>query len=217
MWELDKQDGASFRVSGWRLQVAVQPQGVQLIATEDASAPSIGSISLLGDKLPAMRESFIRGDELHLSLPPNEQTKAGIDLALLIVLADRDCLVVESTLALQTLLLDAHPTIELGVPGDGAVANHSHQSALIFAREGQIAKTPREQLAVRILIDERDQLSLDRDYQGTASVGLFGEFMEKGVIRKAQPWWVWTSGDWDTTRMHSLVAELAQRPLPLAN
>jgi hypothetical protein len=216
MWEQELDDIACFRVSGWRLQVHCQPDGVRLISTEDSSEQSVGLISLVGGHLPPITESYVRGDELHLLMPQNDGTNAGLELVLLVVFADRDCLVVESTLAVQTLLLDAHPTIELGIPGDGVISSYSRESATVFAREEVVGSKRFDRPSVRVLVDRRDQLSIDKGCDSAASLRLFGEFMEKGVIRKAQPWWVWSSVGLDDTRLRSLVVELAKRPLPLA-
>ena len=217
MWERDEQGVACFRVSGWRLQVDYQPEGMKLIASQDSSQESVGLISLANGKLPVITESFIRGDDLHLAMPQNDNTDAGLDLVLMIVLVDRDCLVVETTLAVQTLLLDAHPTIELGIPGTGSLSSCSLDSAMVFSRQEPVGVTRFDQPSVRVLVDKRDQLSIDPRSDSNLSLRLFGEFMEKGVIRKTQPWWVWSSVGLDDTRLRNLVVELAKRPLPLTS
>ena len=246
MWNLDKHGCADFSSRGWRLRTLCLPEGIQLAVTHDMSAPSVGSISLLRHPMPVLAESFIRGDELHLSMPPTATTQAGLALALLVVQATQDCFVVESTLSIETLLLDAYPTVVLGLAGEGALVDYVEGSARVFTREpgvvtqegGAVRQEPgvvaQEGGAVRqendsnplgppnrpplsVLVDRRDQPSLDVSSGTDPSLRFFADFMEKGVIRKTQPWWVWTSATADPTRVRELVKELAKRPLPLTN
>ncbi|MGV3486697.1 MAG: hypothetical protein ACO1RT_19925 [Planctomycetaceae bacterium] len=213
---MNKQSVASFVVSGWHLDVTCQRDSVRFAVTHDASSESMGTISLLNDPLPALAEVFIRGDELHLSMPQTDATQSGLALALLVVQADRDCLVVESTLSIETLLLDAYPTVELGLSGDGPITCRTEGSANVFTRElNQSDANDRPKL--NVLVDQRDHDSLCHRDDPDQSLRFFGEFMEKGVIRKTQPWWVWTSAAADAAQVKRLVAQLAQRPLPLTN
>lgn len=217
MWDFNEHGKACFRVNDWLLQVGWRPEGVDLIAICQASRPSAGTVSLVDRPLPALAESFIRGDELHLLMPQDTAGQAGLALALLIIQADRDSLVVESTLSIETLLLDAHPIIDLAMPGDGPLADEARDTATVFSRDNRSAGVGLQRPRLQVLVDQRDQPSLDPSCKSAGSLRFFGDFMEKGVIRKAQPWWVWTNADANADCLTPLVRELARRPLPLAN
>jgi len=217
MWDQDERDGTSFRVSGWRLHVECAESGVRMVMTHDSSREATGVISLIGGKLPPVTDAFVRGDELHLAMPQNDGVNAGLELVLLVVQANRDFLVVESTLAIQTLWLDAHPMIEVQLPGKGSLANYSQDSALVYSRPNESGEMRFDVPTASLLVDDRDRQSIDESGKAAGTVRFFGEFMEKGVIRKVQPWWVWSSTGQDSTRIRGLAAELAKRPLPLTH
>ncbi len=216
MWDLDEHGGASFRVSGWHLQVDYRPDGLRLSASNDGSQDCLAMISLSGGVLPGLGEQFIRGDELHLSMPQAEDGQAGLDLVLLVIKADRDCLVIESTLSIQTLLLDAHPQVELTIATDGPYVQAVQESAAVFTRSPS-AKVQTEMPSVSILVDRRDELSINNENWANGKLTFFGDFMEKGVIRKSQPWWVWATTTPDPARLKALAEELSERPLPLTS
>ena len=72
---------------------------VKVAATDDGQFPSLG-------------EQFVRSDELHLSYPQGDHL-FGVRLALQPIDSDADRLVLEVTIAIQTSLLDTHPTLDL--------------------------------------------------------------------------------------------------------
>lgn len=217
MWDQDEHGGTSFRVSGWRLHIECQAAGIRLAMTHDSSPEVAGTISLVGCDLPPVTESFVRGDELHLRMPQTDGASAGLELALLIVQANQDFLVMESTLAIHTQWLDSHPLVELLLPGDDANATFIQNSTRVLSRLQEPAKMQNGEPTVSLLIDERDWHSMDESGMKLGSIRFFGEFMEKGVILKAQPWWVWSSTGPDPIRIRGLAAELANRPLPLTS
>lgn len=215
MWEQENKANASFRVSGWKLEVQCGADDLRLVTAHDASADITGLISLVDSSLPSLAESFIRGDELHLIMPQAEGTAAALEICLLVIQADRECLIVESTLSLQTLWLGAYPAVKLDIPGNGPLVSSTKDSAKVFSRDKETHR-PKDSLEVSVFVDERDQLSIDATNANSEGVHFFGEFMEKGVIRKVQPWWVWTCGSLRDTQIDKIVSSLGNRPLPLA-
>ena len=219
MWEQTAINAARFRVSGWELNVDCRTEGLQMMTRHDGCCDSASSISVVGESLPDVAESYVRGDELHLVLPQTNEGQSGLEIVLMVVQANRDLLIVESTLSLQTLLLDAYPAIDLNVGGDGAVTTDRVASSLVFARShrsspGNEPRTRRPE--TRVLVDERDQLSIDSSSKNETGLRFFGEFMEKGVIRKVQPWWIWSGMTLSANQLQNAVESLADRPLPLA-
>ena len=120
-------------------------------------------------EFPPLDEKFVRGDELHLMYPQMDQRFA-VRLAIepLTPPANVDAqdfgdglVVLECRVSVQTDLLDTHPTIDLRTDRDTPL-------------------TP--------LLNEADRRGSTRVDDDT--VRLFGDFLEKGVIRRGQPWLV---------------------------
>jgi hypothetical protein len=215
MWEQENDSDACFRVSGWSLRAQCRPAGLRLITSHDRSGDRTGEISFINRELPTLTESFIRGDELHLSMPQEDGNEAGIDVELLVIQADRDYLIVESTLSLQTLWLDAHPAIRLKLAGDDLITCHSKGTSRVYWGSEQGVAS--DSLHVSVFVDERDQLSINATGDNSECLQFFGDFMEKGVIRKVQPWWVWTCRPLNDSQIYEIANSLAKRPLPLTS
>lgn len=215
MWEHENDSDACFRVSGWKLQVQCRPEGLSLVTANHQSEERTGAISLVNRDLPTLTESFIRGDELHLSMPQCEGNEAGIDVELLVIQADRDRLIVESTLSLQTLWLDAFPAIRLELAGNDPLTCSSKGTSRVYW--GNKPMGGPDSLHLSVLVDERDQLSINDTNENSGCLQFFGDFMEKGVIRKVQPWWVWTCVPLNDPQIYEIANTLAKRPLPLTS
>jgi len=218
MWEPGEQGLNRFRVSGWSMEVACDPSGVRLAAIRDDDSSSTtavaGLISMPDSPLPLLTEQFVRGDEFHLAMPQSGADNAGLDIAITVILADHDQFIVETTVSLQTLWLDVYPAVALHVPGTGGIRHQPRSSAIVFSRAQSDSR--HDSASVRVFVDVRDQVSLIADASHDECVQFFGDFMEKGVIRKVQPWWVWSRKELTETQCNQIADSLAKRPLPLA-
>ncbi len=216
MWDILNHGRASFRVSGWHFQVSRSADGIEVAVSQDDSTVSRSIVSLAGEPLPELQDSFIRGDELHWSMPPTSVDDAGVDLVFLIVKANRDQLVVESTIAIETLSLDSFPQVDIAPSGDGSLFNQRQLTADIYSWQRNGANDDQPAIDVSIFVDERDQASVDPAKITGRSIPFFADFMEKGVIRKVQPWWVFSCDGLSGSQQGQLAVELSARPLPLA-
>jgi hypothetical protein len=212
MWENVDQGKATFRINGWSLQVKATSEGVFLEASLASFALVAGRIAFSDEQLPPITEAFVRGDELHLMWDRVGSTKTGLALVVMVILADADSLVVESTVSIQTELLDVYPEVTLSLPGTGSAVSDDRRTAKVIGRTPEAGK-----LAACVFVDERDQLSLSEVRQIAESIVFFGDFMEKGVIRKVQPWWVWCDGELSDSQRDQIASHLSERPLPLAS
>jgi hypothetical protein len=141
--------------------------------------------------------------------------------------ADEGILVVETVVSLSTHLLDSHPMVEMEV-GDGHPGhprwNGGLWQRLLDGPEAMWVTAPPSKsidgpkVATSLLCDGRDLPSLAAEGDGDlCRVRFFGDFLEKGVIRRVQPWWVWSNGLITRRKADQLSAQLSQRPLALTN
>jgi hypothetical protein len=140
------------------------------------------------DRMPEAAEQYVRGHRLLVNFPQADRSYA-LRLAIEPIESQPDRLVLEVTISIQTDLLDAHPMLDIVAacdrfesrsPDDWRPAT-SGAPPICLARSGQHC--------VSVLLGPHDgpfttNLSTDSWLQ----LRLFGEFLEKGVIRKARPW-----------------------------
>jgi hypothetical protein len=230
MWEISGQGVAEFRANGWKLVVACdQPQvgGVRLLACREGLIGASARIAIPQYPLPPCDECYIRGDALHMVFPISPANPVGLELVMMAIEADQDLMIVESVLGLHTSLLDSHPKLELelgvGHPGfpvwGRAVWEKFNESPdWVWMRAGKSSPTDGPSVSASLLCDRRDLSSLSTSDQETkSSVQFFGDFLEKGVIRKVQPWWVWSYGPLPPRKANAIASYLAARPLALSN
>lgn len=230
MWEISGNGSAEFRANGWKLVVTSgEPQaaGVRLLVCREDLVSASARIGVPGYELPPGSESYIRGDGLHISFPLSESNPIGLELVLMAIEADQQMFVVESVIGIHTSLLDSHPDLNLevgaGHPGFPIWGRVGWQH---FADDGDwvwmraAARNPGEgpAVATSILCDHRDFSSLaPAKSEPSNAVQFFGDFLEKGVIRKVQPWWIWSNGPLADRKASQIGRYLSVRPLPLSN
>ncbi len=217
MWELDADHCAKFRVSDWMLDVVTRGDGLELSASSSHGASLGGQIQLAGLLLPPVTESYVRGDELHLIMPQTDGCDVGIELALTVIRADFHLFVLETVISLQTQWLDLYPRVELSTGLKNSASNRWQMTPSGSSRwYDPSQKIANEHSRFAVLVDPRDRFSIDESQAGDQRLSFFGDFMEKGVIRKVQPWWVWSIEEIVPIVRQQLAKELSARPLPLA-
>ena len=230
MWENPELDLAIFHTNGWKLVVASgeSPDGaIRILACRDGLVGASARIHLPGFAIPPCRESFVRGDALHLCFLETDAAPIGFDLVLMAIEADEGILVVETVVSLSTPLLDSHPMVEMEV-GDGHPGHprwtggrwkrllDGPDAMWVTALPSKSIDGPK--VATSLLCDGRDLPSLAAEGEGDLRrIRFFGDFLEKGVIRRVQPWWIWSNGLITRRKADQLSAQLAQRPLALTN
>ena len=223
MWQKQSASHYRFRADAWCLDVQAGSRGITAQMVVADGSPESLAIEIDGGFLPPLKDSFLRGSDLHLHLPQDDlpaqagsfagastqpgATQAGLEAVLSVLRSDADVLVLEATLGLQTQWLDVHPAVRLTLPSGGNAVMIERGSSLVV--QSQDSAT-----SLVVLIDERDRWSVAPST--TAGVRFFGDFMEKGVIRKVQPWFVWSRRVIDEAFLETLLESLGSRPLPLA-
>jgi hypothetical protein len=229
MWSQVSIGDARLQFGSWRLRTSVDAKGVHLFVSCNDSSEAHGEIAFATEPLPPIREMYVRGDELHLILPQGPGTAslnakesiAGLELVLLPIKTEGDILVLETTLSLQTQWLDVEPTVVLRLPTRGPVSMREREATQWFTPDDLSVKTQNQANdsapQASLLVESRDLTSLIPSRSQGNQIEFFGEFMEKGVIRKVQPWWIWTTIPLSEGRIDDLAAQLTERPLPLAS
>ena len=194
----------------WLFDLRGASQGVGIVDGESLDAPRWVSFLAVGtDQLPTLDEQFVRGDELHLHYPQGEGV---IEMRLVVrpVHDDGDSLVVEVTVAIQTDQLDSHPRIDLAVGSSTPTANSKAATS--------VSRCESAGRHTAVLLDQHDcPFTENVSTDDQLVLRLFGQFLEKGVIRKARPWIVLgrSEASIQPARLGDLQIELANQPLPL--
>tara|TARA_R110002049_G_scaffold305056_3_gene501089 strand:- start:43209 stop:43919 length:711 start_codon:yes stop_codon:yes gene_type:complete len=208
--------------STWCVDARGGSRGISLLrgsidGADSSARDSYFSFQPVGrDSLPVLAEQFIRGDELHLWYPQREGSFA-LRLMLQPILANEDFFVLEAVLSIETDLLDSHPMIDVVVPAidvkrfasDGATASEGVSPISVCRQQDDCVAT---------LLGPHDRpFTRDQSGVGHLQLRLFGDFLEKGVIRKARPWLVVQRGqtEMDASGLSQRWNELSESPLPL--
>ena len=143
-------------------------------------------------------------------------------LAFMPIQTTKNLIVLEVTISIQTDLLDTHPKIDIDsccrsidshVPtdesGDDEVEGAGSAPISVAASKGH---------SVSVLLGPHDSpFTTNHSTDSLLRLRLFGEFLEKGVIRKARPWIVVDrSGDPSSEQqLEKWWKQLCGSPLPL--
>ena len=166
-------------------------------------------------ELPRVAEQFVRGDQLHLSFPQAD-LPYGLRLAMEPVFSEREYLVIEATISIQTSLLDTHPKLDIAVAADQTRTPRVNG----FSAQGgspPISVASTAAATVAVLLGPHDApFTTNRSSSGVVNLRLFGDFLEKGVIRKARPWFVVDRGrKISDATIRGIWERLSASPLPL--
>ena len=126
-------------------------------------------------------------------------------------------MVLEVTIAIETTFLDTHPKLDLVVTG-GDVRTLDVAAFTAVTGSPPISICQRE-AGVAVLLGPHDApFTTNQSSDHEIKLRLFGDFLEKGVIRKARPWLVIDRGrEFGDSQLRRLWGELSQSPLPLTS
>ena len=170
--------------------------------------------------LPNASEQFTRQRSWHVNFPQEEQTYA-LRLAMKPIESTPTWLVMELTISLQTDLLDTHPTLDLDVDChsiDSIVPSDPTGDDIVRASgSAPISIASSKSHSVSILLGPHDSpFTTNHSTDSRLRLRLFGDFLEKGVIRKARPWIVFGQRSPTEDQLTELWNQLCASPLPLA-
>ena len=219
MWITDQLGVASWNGAGAPWKVDASGGDAIRIGPEDAEV-QLQPVDEMN--LPKADEQFIRGDRWNVNYPQADHHHA-LRIAFEAIETTADSLLLEVTLSVQTDLLDSHPKIDIHVNGDSVGRVCLPPDTLSTGSQSgsapvTIAQT--ENRCTAIFLGPHDSpFTTDLSSSGALRLRLFGEFLEKGVIRKARPWILFSrsANPPDESHLHAIWQRLASRPLPLAS
>lgn len=226
MWKTDKLGLGVWEDQGsaWHLDARGGQHGIGMIA-ESKDDPRgfaesnrfVAFTPVPQDRLPAAAEQYVRGDRWHVNYPQSDGA-FGLRMAMQPIESSPERLVLEVTVSIQTDLLDTHPKINIDAacdrvdtvaPAEGEAAATGSPAISVAVGQGHY---------VSVLLGPYDSpFTTNQCTDSRLHLRLFGDFLEKGVIRKARPWIVIDrSGDPPSRAQHrQWWNQLCGRPLPL--
>ncbi len=230
MWHTNELGLATWKASGstWHFDARGGERGIGVLSIEEIDseeyadeARAVSFAPVGDDRLPVAGEQYVRGDQWHVNYP-QEDCSYGLRFAFAIVESSQDQLLLEVAISVQTDLLDSHPQLDIEVmcndidsfvPSD-ALGDDEVQgagSAPISLAKGTAYSTA-------VLLGAHDSpFTTNHSTDSLLRLRLFGDFLEKGVIRKARPWIVIqrTANPTPQTQLESSWNRLCESPLAL--
>ncbi|MEX0824949.1 MAG: hypothetical protein WD119_02220 [Pirellulaceae bacterium] len=165
--------------------------------------------------IPELSESYVRGEDLVLTYAQQEKDSFGLSIQATPIECRERMTIIQLTISMQTDLLDSHPSIELLAAAAGKAQSAPDRPAVIGPRP--LSAVSGEEVYGTIILSPRDQrAAVDSSDSDALRVRLFGNFLEKGVIRKSQPWIViWRGAPPEASEIDAVYQRLCQTPLPL--
>ncbi|TWU03977.1 hypothetical protein [Neorhodopirellula pilleata] len=188
------------------------PDGLLHVSVRGSGTPGSGS-----DLLPVAGEHYVKFDQWKIDFPQTTG-EFSLRLSIRVVASTTTRCVLEPTFSIQTSLLDTHPTLDLKSVG-GTV----DRRVLTAATTGDSVSVWTINFAgnagmIAVLLGPHDApFTTDQSSEDKIRLQLFGEFLEKGVIRKARPWVVLDRSEAGIKddELAGLADALCQTPLPL--
>lgn len=177
-------------------------------------------LSVLGSDgitLPVAGEHYVKSDQWKIEFP-QVTGEFSLRLSVRSVVATAERWVLEPTFSIQTSLLDTHPTLDLAAVG-GTVS----QLEITESNSGETVSVSKIQFSggsgqLLVMLGPHDApFTTNRSTDDRIELELFGEFLEKGVIRKARPWVILdrSTAGISPEELARYATQLCETPLPL--
>ena len=231
MWKTDQLGLAAWRDdhSPWYLDARGGGCGIGMTDTDASGDDDFGqpgqlfSLSPVDQRtLPAAGEQFLRGDELHVIYPQGDGVYE-LQIVFRPIESRPQYLVLEATIAIQTDRLDTHPKLDLDVPCEtirSIVPADPSGYDEVGRGAAPISVTTSHDHSTCVLLGPNDSpFTSDHSSDSQLRLRLFGDFLEKGVIRKARPWMVLSHCELppSETELQRWWKQLCESPLPLTS
>jgi hypothetical protein len=221
MWNVNEAELglASWNVGSQSIEVDARGGGHGIKLSVPDSAP-VSFCPIDEDKLPQACEQYVRGSSWHVNYSQGDSSYA-LRLSFEPITTRDDCLVIEVCVSIQTDLLDLHPKLDVQVDCDDidSVVPHSEfgDDAVRGVGVAPISIAKRSTSSTSVLLGPHDHpFTTNHSTDMNLRLRLFGDFLEKGVIRKARPWIVFDLGKTaDEEVLQQTWTQLCESPLPL--
>lgn len=224
IWTISSTGRAEAEVDGFAVTIdSADPTAGAQLRRPDAPATRVLALRDAVDvPLPQRSEFYARQDLFTASYPQSEGSLFGFELRWALQRI-QDVHLLGLTIAVQTTLLDCHPTLDVALGGPARPVTCSPAIGNGDSRQPRTERT--ESVAVSgieiqcvpplLLVQRRQDAPFNTLYDAPgreAFLRVFAEFMEKGVIRKTQLWLVLDAAPPELAEIGRLIAQL---PLPL--
>lgn len=229
MWTTDQLGLAVWRDNGsaWYLDARGGKFGIGVVVTDDAEPKAFDaperffSLAPVNQhSLPSAGEQYVRGNQWHVNYSQGDGSYA-LRLAFKPIETSKDLIVLEATISLQTDLLDTHPMVDIQA-ACRSIDSFVPAALSSTAEAENVGPTPvfvasSDDHHVGVLLGPHDgPFTTNHSTDSLLRLRLFGDFLEKGVIRKARPWIVIDrSGKPSQTQFEVWRNQLSDSPLPL--
>lgn len=223
MWTINAMGRAQWRSadSVWSIDARGGAHGIGADAADDSVGGVVAFSPVQHDDFPVADEQFVRGDQWHVNYPQRDHSYA-LRLQLTPIVTTSTRLVIEACLSIQTDLLDGNPTVDVDAPcndidslnPDNAIDN----TEVAGSGSAPISLAKSTDHSIAVLLGPQDApFTTNHSTDSQLRLRLFGEFLEKGVIRRARPWIVIDRSGENPTgdELTALWRQLVDSPLPL--
>lgn len=247
-WQLDEAGMAILKAADAGFQLCWNcndpQQGVQLCDVGSSATTSKRETSLLrllpsdSQSLPPLDECYVRVDDLICRYPQSSDTQFGMDVCHRVIGTDGGTIVIETICAVQTSLLDSHPTFDISASAttseavaaaNGLISNSKHPGNPVsldlpgssslpdaITRLGQLESANADVYLMLPPSDRSVAAVIAPPENGQAfRYRLLADFLEKGVIRKARFWTVIFNQSASESTLAECYQQLLGEPLPL--
>jgi hypothetical protein len=221
MWNASETEiGLATLVVGSRSIQVDARGGTHGISVTTAGASAVSLCPIDEDQLPIAGEQYVRGDGWHVNFPQGDSSYA-LRLSFEACEIRSNRVVLEICVSIQTDLLDLHPKLDVEVDCqdiDSLVPSDADgQDTVAGAGVAPISIAKGAGSSVSVLLGAHDfPFTTNHSTDMTLRLRLFGDFLEKGVIRKARPWIVFDlDGSADNEALQTTWKQLCDSPLPL--
>ena len=230
MWTTNELGLAIWEANGsaWYVDARGGEHGIGVISTEKSGADAFAETARAvafppvdEDRLPIAGEQYVRGDEWHVNYPQGDCSYA-LRMAFAAIETKGDALVLEVTVSVQTDLLDLHPKLDIEVMCndiDSFVPSDAFGDDEVRGTgSAPISLAKNRDFSSSVLLGPHDSpFTTNHSTDSMLRLRLFGDFLEKGVIRKARPWIVIQRSETPSSeeQLESIWKQLCESPLPL--
>lgn len=207
MWQIDPRGGTLRPDASSDLHVRVDASGGLEPITMSLGGMSVEVHPVGTATLPSLDEHFVRDDQWHANLPQST-TRFGIRLAFDQIPLGEQVVALECRLSVQTDLLDSHPELDLRLCGGTPTEVSPRDDVPPVATAIGVGD-----IGAAVLLSSSDAPHTQLLSKDPPSLRLFGDFLEKGVIRRARPWIVF--GKFTVEDLKTWQQQLSESPVPL--
>jgi hypothetical protein len=230
-WTLDEHR-ATFDSHGWTgsLDLNHPASGLTLRLPNRTEVGAILPVEFSPPNAALLKECYVRQGDLIVAYPQRDTRPFMVQLDWRILQADRDQILLELWISVQTYLLDSNPVVKVGCQ---RISTDDHPPSALADEEslddflsGGLTHMSNSHLAddgshlatVVWLLHPRDQLDtlweFDQEHQRVQAC-LFDHFMEKGVIRRARMRCLVSQVPVSASAIQAAAQDFSDSPLPL--